>query len=73
MPFGFQAANVPVDFETFFFSEINPVLSSKLEDVAASIRKNKICLKVRNRKTSTDGGVNGNSLLFVTFSTFRAF
>lgn len=42
----FQAANVPVDFETFFFSEINPVLSSKLEDVAASIRKNKICLKV---------------------------
>lgn len=43
----FQAANVPVDFETFFFSEINPVLSSKLEDVAASIRKNKICLKVR--------------------------
>lgn len=45
--YGFQAANVPVDFETFFFSEINPVLSSKLEDVATSIRKNKICLKVR--------------------------
>lgn len=42
----FKAANVPVDFETFFFSEINPVLSSKLEDVKASIQKNKICLKV---------------------------
>ncbi|XP_055313315.1 isocitrate dehydrogenase [NAD] subunit beta, mitochondrial [Sitodiplosis mosellana] len=41
----FKAANVPVDFETFFFSEINPVLSSKLEDVTASIQKNKICLK----------------------------
>lgn len=36
---------MPVDFETFFFSEINPVLSSKLEDVTASIQKNKICLK----------------------------
>lgn len=44
--FFFKAANVPVDFETFFFSEINPVLSSKLEDVTASIAKNKICLKV---------------------------
>lgn len=44
----FKAANVPVDFETFFFSEINPVLSSKLEDVTASIQKNKICLKVRH-------------------------
>lgn len=42
-----KAANVPVDFETFFFSEINPVLSSKLEDVRASIQKNKICLKVK--------------------------
>lgn len=41
----FKAANVPVDFETYFFSEINPVLSSKLEDVVASIQKNKICLK----------------------------
>lgn len=45
--FDTKAANVPVDFETYFFSEINPVLSSKLEDVTASIRKNKICLKVR--------------------------
>lgn len=41
----FKAANIPIDFETFFFSEINPVLSSKLEDVTASIQKNKICLK----------------------------
>lgn len=47
--FDIKAANVPVDFETYFFSEINPVLSSKLEDVVASIQKNKICLKVRER------------------------
>ncbi|XP_023164225.1 isocitrate dehydrogenase [NAD] subunit beta, mitochondrial [Drosophila hydei] len=41
----FKAANVPVDFEAFFLSEINPVLSAKLEDVVASIRKNKVCIK----------------------------
>ncbi|EDW67330.1 isocitrate dehydrogenase [NAD] subunit beta, mitochondrial [Drosophila virilis] len=41
----FKAANVPVDFETFFLSEINPGLSAKLEDVVASIRKNKVCIK----------------------------
>lgn len=42
----FKAANCPVDFETFFFSEVNPTMSARLEDVTASIKKNKICLKV---------------------------
>lgn len=42
----FKAANCPVDFEPFFFSEINPTMSASLEDVCASIRKNKLCLKV---------------------------
>lgn len=42
----FKAAGVPVDFEPYFLSEINPVLSAKLEDVVASISKNKICIKV---------------------------
>ncbi|XP_017142869.1 isocitrate dehydrogenase [NAD] subunit beta, mitochondrial [Drosophila miranda] len=41
----FKAANVPVDFESYFLSEINPVLSAKLEDVVASIQKNKVCIK----------------------------
>jgi isocitrate dehydrogenase (NAD+) len=41
----FKAANVPVDFEPFFLSEVNPALSSPLENVVASIQKNKICLK----------------------------
>lgn len=42
----FKAACVPLDFEPYFLSEINPVLSAKLEDVVASITKNKICIKV---------------------------
>lgn len=41
----FKAVSVPVDFEPFFLSEVNPASSSPLEDVVASIRKNKICLK----------------------------
>lgn len=41
----FKAVSVPVDFEPFFLSEVNPALSSPLEDVVASIQKNKICLK----------------------------
>uniref|UniRef100_A0A1A9W3T5 Isopropylmalate dehydrogenase-like domain-containing protein n=1 Tax=Glossina brevipalpis TaxID=37001 RepID=A0A1A9W3T5_9MUSC len=41
----FKAADVPVDFECYFLSEVNPVLSAKLEDVIASIRKNKVCIK----------------------------
>ncbi|KAH8251742.1 hypothetical protein KR038_005858 [Drosophila bunnanda] len=42
----FKAASVPVDFECYFLSEINPVLSAKLEDVVSSIQKNKVCIKV---------------------------
>ncbi|KAK7861745.1 hypothetical protein R5R35_014376 [Gryllus longicercus] len=41
----FKAAGVPVDFEPFFFSEVNPTLSAPLDDVANSIAKNGICLK----------------------------
>nr|CAD7203261.1 unnamed protein product [Timema douglasi] len=41
----FKAAGIPVDFEPFFFSEVNPTLSAPLEDVAGSIARNGICLK----------------------------
>ncbi|KAI8130987.1 mitochondrial, Isocitrate dehydrogenase [NAD] subunit beta [Lucilia cuprina] len=41
----FKGADVPVDFESYFLSEVNPVLSAKLEDVVASIQKNKVCIK----------------------------
>lgn len=41
----FKAAGVPVDFESYFFSEVNPTLSAPLDDVAASISKNRVCLK----------------------------
>ncbi|XP_066999325.2 isocitrate dehydrogenase [NAD] subunit beta, mitochondrial [Anabrus simplex] len=41
----FKSADVPVDFEPFFFSEVNPVMSAPLENVADSIAKNGICLK----------------------------
>jgi isocitrate dehydrogenase (NAD+) len=41
----FKAVSVPVDFEPFFLSEVNPGQSAPLEDVVASIKKNKICLK----------------------------
>nr|CAD7394375.1 unnamed protein product [Timema cristinae] len=41
----FKAAGIPVDFEPFFFSEVNPTLSAPLEDVAGSITRNGICLK----------------------------
>jgi isocitrate dehydrogenase (NAD+) len=41
----FKAANVPVDFESYFLSEVNPVLSAKLEEVVQSIQKNKVCIK----------------------------
>jgi hypothetical protein len=44
--FLFQAAGVPVDFETFFFSEVHHTMSAPLEDVAKSIATNGICLKV---------------------------
>ncbi|XP_050357651.1 isocitrate dehydrogenase [NAD] subunit beta, mitochondrial isoform X2 [Nymphalis io] len=41
----FKAAGIPVDFESFFFSEVNPTLSAPLEDVVGSIARNKICIK----------------------------
>jgi len=41
----FKAAGVPVDFESFFLSEVNPNLSAPLDDVAESIFRNGICLK----------------------------
>lgn len=41
----FKAASIPVDFESFFFSEVNPTLSAPLEDVVGSIARNKICIK----------------------------
>ncbi|XP_073950900.1 probable isocitrate dehydrogenase [NAD] subunit beta, mitochondrial [Choristoneura fumiferana] len=40
-----QAAGIPVDFESYFFSEVNPTLSAPLEDVVNSIARNKICIK----------------------------
>lgn len=41
----FEAANIPVDFENYFLSEINHRMSAPLEDVANSIQRNGICLK----------------------------
>ncbi|XP_049880771.1 isocitrate dehydrogenase [NAD] subunit beta, mitochondrial isoform X2 [Pectinophora gossypiella] len=41
----FKAAGIPVDFEMYFFSEVNPTLSAPLEDVVNSISRNKICIK----------------------------
>ena len=40
-----QAAGVPVDFEQHFFSEVQPLMSVSLDDVANSISRNGICLK----------------------------
>ncbi|KAF7274541.1 hypothetical protein GWI33_012811 [Rhynchophorus ferrugineus] len=41
----FKAAGVPVDWESYFFSEVNPTLSAPLDDVAKSINKNRVALK----------------------------
>ncbi|CAH2252630.1 jg1276 [Pararge aegeria aegeria] len=41
----FKAAGIPVEFESYFFSEVNPTLSAPLEDVVGSIARNKICIK----------------------------
>lgn len=41
----FKAASIPIDFECYFFSEVNPTLSAPLDDVANSITKNRVCLK----------------------------
>lgn len=41
----FKAAGVPVEFHEFFLSEVNPAISSSLEDVADAIRANGVALK----------------------------
>ncbi|CAH1404337.1 unnamed protein product [Nezara viridula] len=41
----FKAAGVPVDFETFFFSEVHASMSAPLDVVSGSIQRNGICLK----------------------------
>jgi isocitrate dehydrogenase (NAD+) len=40
-----SAAGAPVDFETFFLSDIQYSLSAKIEDVLKSVLNNNICLK----------------------------
>ncbi|XP_024885492.1 isocitrate dehydrogenase [NAD] subunit beta, mitochondrial [Temnothorax americanus] len=41
----FKAADVPVEFEPYFLSEVNPTLSAPLEQVSNSIARNRVCLK----------------------------
>ncbi|KAH0956787.1 hypothetical protein HN011_009812 [Eciton burchellii] len=41
----FKAADVPVDFEPYFLSEVNPTLSAPLDQVSNSIARNQVCLK----------------------------
>lgn len=41
----FKAAGIPIVFEPYFFSEVNPTLSMSLDVVASSIEKNRVCLK----------------------------
>ncbi|XP_014251508.1 isocitrate dehydrogenase [NAD] subunit beta, mitochondrial-like [Cimex lectularius] len=41
----FKAAGAPIEFEQFFFSEVHASMSAPIEDVAASINRNGICLK----------------------------
>ncbi|GJQ71611.1 hypothetical protein Trydic_g11312 [Trypoxylus dichotomus] len=41
----FKSAGIPVDFESYFFSEVNPTLSAPLETVSKSIATNRVCLK----------------------------
>jgi len=40
-----EAAGAPIDFETFFLSDIQYSLSAKIEDVVKSVTANGICLK----------------------------
>jgi len=42
----FKAADVPVEFEPYFLSEVNPTLSAPLDQVSNSIARNRVCLKV---------------------------
>jgi len=48
----FEAANIPIDFESYFLSEVNHRMSAPLDDVANSISKNGICLKVSVKSVS---------------------
>ncbi|KAL1450145.1 hypothetical protein WDU94_002595, partial [Cyamophila willieti] len=41
----FKAADVPIEFEMLFLSEVNPTMSANLDQVAESIARNGICLK----------------------------
>ncbi|KYN20367.1 PREDICTED: isocitrate dehydrogenase [NAD] subunit beta, mitochondrial [Trachymyrmex cornetzi] len=41
----FKAADVPVEFEPYFLSEVNPTLSAPLDQVSNSIARNRVCLK----------------------------
>ncbi|XP_058797984.1 isocitrate dehydrogenase [NAD] subunit beta, mitochondrial [Phymastichus coffea] len=41
----FKSAGVPVEFEPYFLSEVNPTLSAPLEQVSNSIARNGVCLK----------------------------
>ncbi|XP_076054906.1 isocitrate dehydrogenase [NAD] subunit beta, mitochondrial isoform X2 [Oratosquilla oratoria] len=41
----FKAAGVPIDFEEKYLSELSPQRSDRIEDVVASIRQNRLCLK----------------------------
>lgn len=41
----FKAANIPVEFETYFFSEVHHSLSAPLDKVVESITKNRVALK----------------------------
>jgi len=43
-----------VDFEQHFFSEVQPLMSVPLEDVANSITRNGICLKGTNKQNDTE-------------------
>jgi hypothetical protein len=63
--FLFQAAGVPVDFETFFFSEVHHTMSAPLEDVAKSISTNGICLKVKKTTEVPFYFIDNNSQPFV--------
>lgn len=48
----FKAADVPVEFEPYFLSEVNPTLSAPLDQVSNSIARNGVCLKVKILKCS---------------------
>jgi isocitrate dehydrogenase (NAD+) len=52
-----EATGAPVDFETFFLSDIQYRLSAKIEDVVASVKKNAVCIKgILGSPVSGEGG-----------------